>query len=386
MQTATVDNSSRELEILTQVMERKIDEGQRNASSILTRIEREASMLDDFVAPLGVNGTAKTLRFEAQRFTRHNGAPEATADVILRMPEQERSFRLHPHAVLQAAQKLNAPAAYVRDLSLGKVWERELAAKILDEHATHSTRQRVLVRSVGTEVRGILSDSYRRLNSGLIFSSFISGVNAEGGMIVNAAADDTRSWIEALIPHPISIPTRRNGQVHTLFGARLSSSDFGDGALSVAFYMIEIRCWNGAAGESLMREIHLGGRIPDSLQLSQRTYELDSKTQASAVRDLISGQFSREGIQRRAIAIQKASEEAVDMDLEFKKLAKVQLSKGEIEETKQLLVKAAPEDGVQGEASKWKLASAITAMARDKSDRRKREIEAIAGSLIGFGA
>ena len=63
------------------------------------------------------------------------------------------------------AEKVAVPAKYLRELSEGAAWQRRLAAEILNQHSSWTERSRLLVRTVDDQVRGVLSDSYRRLNS-----------------------------------------------------------------------------------------------------------------------------------------------------------------------------------------------------------------------------
>jgi hypothetical protein len=73
-------------------------------------------------------------------------------------------------------------------------------------------------------------------------------------------------------------------------------------------------CLNGMVRESVMKQIHLGARLPDKLQLSNKTYELDTQTTVSATRDLTKSLFSKDAILRKAFEIQGASEIDVDFD------------------------------------------------------------------------
>ena len=61
------------------------------------------------------------------------------------------------------------------ELSAGDAGQKQLCAIILNEHSGWTGRTRVLIRAVGTEIRGVLSDSYRRLNSVDILTAFIRG-------------------------------------------------------------------------------------------------------------------------------------------------------------------------------------------------------------------
>ena len=45
-------------------------------------------------------------------------------------------------------------------------------------------------------------------------------------------------------------------------GARFSTSDYGDGAVDMRAYLLNGVCLNGMVRESLMKQVHLGSRLP----------------------------------------------------------------------------------------------------------------------------
>lgn len=121
----------------------------------------------------------------------------------------------------------------------------------------------------------------------------------------------------------------------------------------------------------------------DNLQLSNRTYELDTKTTVSAVKDLTKGLFSKDNLMQKAIEIQGAANIDVDLDQELKRLVKGgSLLKSEGESVEKILMRNDPDDGVQGGATLWKLTQAITAHAREAEPRRSRELHEISGALL----
>jgi hypothetical protein len=71
---------------------------------------------------------------------------------------RHQQFSLHENAVGQLAEKMAVPSQYLRALAHGNEWQRHLAATVLNEHSSWTERQRVLVRSVGSEVRGVLTE------------------------------------------------------------------------------------------------------------------------------------------------------------------------------------------------------------------------------------
>ena len=83
-------------------------------------------------------------------------------------------------------------------------------------------------------------------------------------------------------------------------GARFSTSDYGDGAVDMRAYLLNGVCLNGMVRESLMKQVHLGTRLPDNLQLSERTYALETETTVSATKDFTKNLYSRDNIMRQA--------------------------------------------------------------------------------------
>lgn len=104
----------------------------------LQRMIVESAQLQDYILPIGAQyretGSTRKVLFldDGNRLT-------------MQMPEGR--FRLHDNAVGQAAEKMNVPSRYLRELAGGTSWKRALAARILNEHSSWSDRSRVLVRA-----------------------------------------------------------------------------------------------------------------------------------------------------------------------------------------------------------------------------------------------
>ena len=142
-------------QVVINKVRRMVEGRQPDVMAAITRLLEEGKIAQDYMAPIGVS--------------RRNGEQrpvvsfKAADRVQLSMPEGD--FSLHANAIGQVSEKMGIPAKYLRELSAGAAWQKQLCATILNEHSGWTERTRVLVRAVGTEVRGILSDSYRRLNS-----------------------------------------------------------------------------------------------------------------------------------------------------------------------------------------------------------------------------
>lgn len=360
-------------EVVINKVQRMIENKSVGVQATMERLVNEGKIAQDYIAPIGVELRNK------------DHAPVITfsgnGHVLMNM--QSGQYSLHDNAIGQLAEKMGIPSRYLRQLASGDEWQRQLASTVLNEHSGWTQRTRVLVRTVGQEVRGVLSDSYRRLNSVEILTAFVQEASQQGAVIADAFMSDTKVWAETILPTPLTIPTRKNGDVIIFAGARFSTSDYGDGAVDMRAFLLNGACLNGMVRESVMKQVHLGSRLPDNLQLSNRTYELDTRTTTSAVRDLTKGLFSKDNLMQKAIEIQGAAEIDVDFDQELKRLVKGgSLLKSEGESVEKILMRNDPDDGVQGGATLWKLTQAITAHARDIEPIRSRELHEISGALL----
>lgn len=360
-------------EVVMNRVHRMIDDKAVGVQATMERLVEEGRIAQDYIAPLGVN----------LRRQEHDPVVTFGVDDVLRMNMPDGRFSVHPNAVKQLADRMGIPQRYLLGLSGGDEWARQLAAHLLNEHSSWTERSRVLVRTVGQQVRGVLSDSYRRLNSVEILTAFVQEATGQGAVVSNAFMTDTKVWAETILPTPITVPTAKNGDVVIFAGARFSTSDYGDGAVDMRAFLLNGACLNGMVRESVMKQVHLGSKLPDNLQLSRRTYELDTRTTVSAVRDLTRGLFGKENIMQKAIEIQAASEVDVDFERELKRLTKDGgLLKSEGEAVEKILMNNNPDDGVQGGATLWKLTQAITAHARELTPQRSRELHEISGALM----
>lgn len=372
--TATTDLQMGLNQVVMNKVQRMIDGKAVGVQETMSRLIEEGKIAQDYIAPIGVN-------LKAQE---HEPVITFSGDSGLMMNMPDGQFSLHDNAIAQLADRMGIPQRYLRNLASGEPWAIMLAAHVLNQHSDWTQRSRVLVRTVGHQVRGVLSDSYRRLNSVEILTAFVQEAAGQGAVISDAYMNDTKVWAETILPTPITVPTKNNGDVIIFAGARFSTSDYGDGAVDMRAFMLNGACLNGMVRESVMKQVHLGSKLPDNLALSQQTYELDTKTTVSAVQDLTRGLFSADTIKRKAYEIQGASEMEVDFDRELKKLTgNGWLLKQESKEVEKILMRNNPDDGVQGGSTLWKLTQAITAHARELSPERSRELHEISGELLG---
>ena len=354
METMTVTNEKTLQQGLNDVVinkvQKMIDGKAVGVQATMERLINEGKIAQDYIAPIGVNLRQK----DHSPVITFNGGDDK---LVMNMPDGQ--FSLHDNAIGQLADRMGVPQRYLRQLAQGATWAKSLAAEILNEHSGWTERSRVLVRTVGEQVRGVLSDSYRRLNSVEILTAFVQEAAKQGAVISDAYMNDTKVWAETILPQPLVIPTAKNGDVIIFAGARFSTSDYGDGAVDMRAFLLNGACLNGMVRESVMKQVHLGSKLPDNLKLSNKTYELDTKTTVSAVKDLTKGLFSKENLTKNG-----------------------SLLKQEGKEVEKILMRNDPDDGVQGGSTLWKLTQAITAHARELTPERSRELHEISGALL----
>ena len=357
--------------VLENRLNERLSRHENSNALVLNAIENEGNNLVDFIAPIGIDNKNNMLtKFHS------NGA------VKLQL-EQGDEYTLHPHAVSQAGSRLGIPTRYIKDLAYGgEQWQRDLAAHSLNTHSEHTARQRMLFRAVDGEVRGILSDSYRRLNTKDIYANFLKSSMGHGATVWDVSKSDTKSWVEMVIPQIIEVPTEKNGMVSMIFGLRISNSDFGSSSLEVRAFHTQVVCLNGMVRNSIHKQVHLGSKIPDNLSVSNETYMLDTQTQASLVKDIVDSQLSKSAIELQVADLQLAGSMTLDIEREIKMLPKLGVLKNEVSSLEQIMMANKPEDGVQGEGTLFKLTQSLSAVARDADTSRAKELMEISGKIF----
>lgn len=287
--------------------------------------------------------------------------------------------RLHRHSVQQMAATTELPLKFIDSLQqTAEPWGRELLAHNLSTvFRNRFARSRYLVRSLGGEVRGFLSDRYRRLDSRPIVEAFATAVQERGALPYNGYVTDTKVALQAIMPEVYEpIP----GEM-VAYGLSLENSDYGNGALSIRAYLLRIWCSNLAITQEEMRQVHLGRRLDESMLYSDRTYELDAQTTVSALRDVVSGQLNATSLKQRMDSIRVAHEHQVEPGS-----AREFLRKALLKSESESVIEAynSPDTyNLPAGSTKWRLSNAISWVAGKMEDaERKLELMKLAGEVL----
>jgi hypothetical protein len=305
-------------------------------------------------------------------------------DLVLRV-EGGGALGVHNNALSQICQKAGLPRRYA-DILMRDAQADLLAYNLRQRFHRMEPSKRgeiptFLIREVNGEVRGFLSDRYKRWDSCGIIEAFAGVAGAMRALPVQARAMDTKFFLKVVIDKIFDV-----GKDLFLFGVCLKHSDFGDGALSLMSYITRLKCNNGMLGDDKFRKIHLGARIDDSVDLSERTYQLDSQTMISAVKDITGAMLREDIVTVKLQKIKEAQEKVIDATEKLQVLRKSsKITKPEEEKISELYRSAEVELLPPGN-SVWRLSNAISLFAQDVEPARGLELESLAGSVIGMAA
>jgi hypothetical protein len=337
-------------------LNRLIEDGRQNAAQVIDHVMNHQP--HDFIVK------ANALLFSG------NGG--------LRVALDKAEFGVHRFALRQIAEVASVPTKFVDSLAADE-WGRDLIAHNLNEIFKHRNAKRHLVRTVnGNEVRGFLSDQYRRLDSRPIIEAFVAGVRRLGALPYKGYAMDTKVCVEAIMPEVFTdvIP----GEV-LAFVMSLENSDFGNGAVSLRAGLLRIACDNLAIFSEAMRQIHLGRRLDENILYSQKTYQLDTETTVSALSDIINAQMNREGIRTRMELVAATAGKSVD-PAQAQKMLKDALGVGRAQEVIDAY-KSADIENIPAGNSVWRLSNAISWVAGKENDGEKKlDMLKLAGRVL----
>lgn len=338
------------------VLDNKIAAGARSASNVIERIHADV--------PTDQIASARALSFVASSIVN-----ELTVGL------GDDAYTASDHALAQVAEKGGMPSAYLKDLARGHDWQRALAAHALTEHYAH-IEGRVLARSVRGQLRGLLSDRYRRIDSRPLVDALATEAQALGAVPVDGVATDTRVALKVILPDVIEpVPGE-----FLAYGLEWSNSDYGNGTHGVRAFALRVACLNGMTRENLLRQIHLGGKLHEEIAFSDRTHRLDTAASVSALRDVVRGTLSPRGVEAMSLAIRKAA----DKEYSAKQLA---TAVRVLPKADQKLIVDAYESGdvvnLPPGNTAWRASNAISWVARHTEDAEKRlELERAAGTII----
>jgi hypothetical protein len=351
-------------------LDETIHRSQTSALSIITKVQRET--------PHDVIADSQSLEFTV------DGAEGSNAVLMGLRNHQAKNYfcdQLHKNGLDQVAERAGIPGTYVNRL-LERPYGRELIIENLSRIYREEENKKLLVRSVDGQVRGVLSNAFKRMDSGPIVEAFAKACEDVGAVPVEGVGGDLRWALKAILPMVFQ-PSKKTGTEEIIaFGVQLSNSDFGKGTLSLNAFMTRVICTNYATLQQVLRQAHLGKRLSDDMEYSAETYRADTRTQVLAVRDMVKNVLAPEKINALVGQIGEALETRVNTKDVWSELPKMGLLKGEIDKVKELFTDGDVEVLPPGN-TKARLANAISWFAKSAASAERRlELEEVAGQVM----
>ena len=355
----------------TEILQKKLNEtlAKRARSYEQITMALENRVIDDFVIPTDL------LKWVANGNIKANIHSDAFS----------QDFILNTNSAYQIADRLGLPQTWVYKSLKGEDFHRDAVAYALNRYTEKydGKDNRFLFRAVGDTVKGILSTSYKRMNTREIFSSFLTKAMQMKLTLLGAYEGDSRDYIEVIDPQIRHIKTPNNGVVEYIRGAVLKNSDFGDGRLSLSSYNMQVVCMNGMVGNTYLREVHLGKRLADDYIFSIETMNMETELRSTKVREMMDFIFNPMNVEIEEGQIVDASGRIIQPEQMVLVLPKIGLTKVEAKLTQEVLMRRNEDDGVAGKLSDWSLSQAISRVSNDLEDGfRARELQQIAGKLV----
>lgn len=322
-----------------------------------------------YIAPSGKKDGAKLTE------TFHRNALQQIAD-RLHAPMTFVDYLTGAHDVEEAEVPDGLPATAPRPEPIVNRWGADMLARTLAELASHSP-DRYLVRSVNGQARGVLSDSFRRMDCRPGFMTLMEQAHAQGMIVSDGVFTDTRSSVKIIFPTPLEVFPGE----WMVFGNEWSNSDYGRGAENLREFFWRAWCWNGATGETILRSVHQGKRLSDDIAYQQDTIDADARAHALALRDAAKDGMSERRIKRMIEGIRAANETKIDGKSRADGLKKT-LSKAESEAVVQAFNGADVENMPAGNTL-WRWSNAISWVGGKQEDADRRlDFERLAGEVL----
>jgi len=197
---------------------------------------------------------------------------------------RDEAYDLTDHSQGQMLNRAGIPASFAQKLI--DLEENELLSRNLKRLTDRMEEDGILLRRVGTTIKGWLSPAYKRMDAAPITEAFLKRTMEKGFVPYRGMNTQYRFQI-ALIQPRICEPVLGE---FVIFGTSLVTGDYGNQSLEIDLLMLRIVCLNLAIGYDMFRKIHLGSRFQlgdEIIPISSKTIKLDTDTISSAITDVV---------------------------------------------------------------------------------------------------
>jgi hypothetical protein len=372
-------------------------------ADVLKEIERRKASRRDYVYPaakLAVNddgamvfGDTDAFQVGDRVYTNWTDA-EAAADSTgqeLRPLGKTGALPLSRTAEIQVCGKLGVPTKYIDFLREGGK-HPDLAAHNLTTLLSRSAGQKMLVRTLDGRVRAVLSDRYRILDNADVFFAAAEAMQAAGAVIWNARLTDDRFSLFAVSPDLHGTVTKsmafrdgvqhgwwqgdKDGDTHNA-AVQISNSETGQGGLTVRLGALRAVCVNTSIIGKALSVIHLGKQQGEGeVRYEEDTRESEARTVWLKLRDTISTAFDRAKFVEYLDRLNGLAEKKL---AEPEKAVAALAERFDLPDARRADVLAKLFGG--RDLTRFGLAQAVTASAKEGDDGEAGRLEEIGGEL-----
>jgi hypothetical protein len=294
---------------------------------------------------------------------------------------------IHPFALGKICETISIPREFIGRL-MGRQdgeehWGSDLALDLLNKHFKHqpTNQDRRMIRSVGTQTRGFMSDSYARLHPGKLMETFAKECKNNGLIPYGGHAGDTKFMINAVLDRVIE-PVK--DEVLSI-GVVFKESAYGDGATELSVFMQRMWCTNTAISSSELRKVHLGAKAAFDGDEADQNYQLQTASMCAEIRKAFQTQLNPAYIAQLEDGVRKAHEAKVN-HTQFESFLKKHLSKNDVETVKEKYRSTDISDLPAGD-NWWRASNALSWFANQVDDKEKAyDLQKLAGQAIQIGA
>jgi len=294
---------------------------------------------------------------------------------------RDEAYDLTDHSYGQMLNRAGIPAQFAQRLI--DLEENELLSRNLKRLTERMEDGGILLRRVGTVIKGWLSPAYKRMDAAPIMEAFIKR-NVEKGFVPYRGMNTAYRYQIAMIQPRIWEPVPGE---FVVFGTSLVTGDYGNQSLEIDLLMLRIVCQNLAIGYDMFRRIHLGSRFQmgegdEIIPISQKTIKLDTDTISSAITDVVDA--SDDHIKLLENKIQEANEKEIgDPKPIYDTLRKRGIRKEIVEQIKTSYDLPQEVEILPKGNNLWRLSNAISLVAKgvEKTDE-KLDLEKEAMNLL----
>jgi len=301
--------------------------------------------------------------------------------VKIHVPERGESFALRQSAHDQIAGVLGIPGKYYNRM---RADAPELLAANINEWLGRSTDRR-MVRTIGGEMRALLSDRYQRIENEEIAAAVLPILMSTPGIeVTSCQVTDQRMYIQATTP-AVRGDVRVGDTVQA--GVAISNSEIGQGAVSIRAMIWRLVCKNGAiAPDGRFAARHVGRRISadDDLNaiFSDEAKAADDRAILLKARDVVRASLDEAQFGKTLEKLRGLTEPKIGGDPN--RTIEVLAQKVGITEKERGGLLSALISG--GDTSAWGLINAVISLAHGGDYDRAVELEQIGGSMIDLSA